>query len=267
MAAAPFWMDFATSAFSAGLSKTICSPVENVKLVQQRYHVSLPEACSFINSHKGPLGFFSSNTVNVLRYFPTQAFNFAFKGYIKNKINFQPQNVFAKILVNIVTGGLAGSLSLILVYPLDVIRSHQATSEKPMSMIQAVEHVGFGGLYSGLTISFLGVFVYRGVYFGLYDTLSTTVPQNSVLGRFAMGYTVTVVAGLVTYPIDTIRREMMWGSCGTIQAVSNIYDQSGLLGFWSGALCNTLRGLLGAFVLVGVDFFVDFLSPKPPKTR
>lgn len=63
-------------------------------------------------------------------------------------------------------------------------------------------------------ISCVGIFVYRGFYFGLYDTLKPMFlgPDAGFLLSFCLGYGVTVTAGLMSYPIDTIRRRMMMTS-------------------------------------------------------
>jgi solute carrier family 25 (adenine nucleotide translocator) protein 4/5/6/31 len=68
--------------------------------------------------------FISGNLANVLRYFPTQALNFAFKDTIKAVFKVQkdaPQ--YVKFGTNILSGGMAGSLSLTLVYSLDFART------------------------------------------------------------------------------------------------------------------------------------------------
>ena len=68
--------------------------------------------------------FISGNLANVLRYFPTQALNFAFKDTIKATFKVAkdaPQ--YVKFGTNIASGGMAGSLSLTLVYSLDFART------------------------------------------------------------------------------------------------------------------------------------------------
>jgi len=62
------------------------------------------------------------------RYFPTQAFNFAFKDTIKGlfpKAN--PKTDFWRFFaINLASGGLAGAGSLLIVYPLDFARTRLA---------------------------------------------------------------------------------------------------------------------------------------------
>ena len=65
---------------------------------------------------------------NVLRYFPTQALNFAFKDTVKG-IFATPKDASAamKFATNITSGGVAGTLSLTFVYSLDYARTRLVT--------------------------------------------------------------------------------------------------------------------------------------------
>ena len=65
------------------------------------------------------------NLADVLRFFPTQAFNFAFKDTIKKAAFKTPKDAppSLKLATNIASGGAAGTISLLLVYPLDYART------------------------------------------------------------------------------------------------------------------------------------------------
>eukprot|EP00490_Sorites_sp_Unknown_P002260 CAMPEP_0114662890 /NCGR_PEP_ID=MMETSP0191-20121206/25824_1 /TAXON_ID=126664 /ORGANISM="Sorites sp." /LENGTH=101 /DNA_ID=CAMNT_0001900613 /DNA_START=734 /DNA_END=1039 /DNA_ORIENTATION=+ len=81
---------------------------------------------------------------------------------------------------------------------------------------------------------------------------------------FALGYAVTVSAGLLSYPIDTIRRRMMMTSGaavkykGSMDATMQIMKNEGVSSFFKGAGANILRGMAGAGTLAGFDVFTDF---------
>ena len=79
---------------------------------------------------------------------------------------------------------------------------------------QTLASDGIGGLYRGFVISCVGIFIYRGLYFGIYDTVKPIMigDGGSFLASFALGWAVTVVSGLASYPIDTVRRRMMMTS-------------------------------------------------------
>ena len=71
------------------------------------------------------------NAANVLRYFPTQALNFAFKDSIKKAIGRNKKDGYLLwFLANMASGGIAGSLSLMFVYSLDYCRTRLANDNK-----------------------------------------------------------------------------------------------------------------------------------------
>merc|ERR1712115_543884 len=92
---------------------------------------------------------------------------------------------------------------------------------------QTMKTDGIAGLYRGFVISAVGIFVYRGFYFGLYDTVRPMMPEGAgPLTSFALGYAVTVSAGIASYPIDTIRRRMMMrAGAGTLAGFDEFKKQ------------------------------------------
>ena len=80
--------------------------------------------------------------------------------------------------------------------------------------VKTIKSDGIQGLYRGFVISCVGIFIYRGMYFGLYDSIKPIVlgDNASVFLSFILGWIVTVTAGLMSYPIDTVRRRMMMTS-------------------------------------------------------
>merc|ERR1712034_149195 len=122
---------------------------------------------------------------------------------------------------------------------------------------------GIQGLYRGFSFSAVGIFIYRGMYFGLYDTLKPMLlgADAGVGASFILGWAVTVTAGLMSYPIDTIRRRMMMTSGsgakykGSIDCGVQILKNEGFMSMMKGAGANILRGIAGAGVLAGFDKF------------
>lgn len=70
---------------------------------------------------------------------------------------------------------------------------------------------GIAGLYRGFTLSCVGIIVYRGFYFGLYDTIKPIAlgEDAGLTVSFLLGYAVTVFSETLAYPIDTVRRRLM----------------------------------------------------------
>jgi len=65
---------------------------------------------------------------NVMRYFPTQALNFAFKDTYRDWFcPFNPKTERVKYFFgSMLSGGAAGATSLLFVYPLDFVRTRLA---------------------------------------------------------------------------------------------------------------------------------------------
>jgi len=104
--------------------------------------------------------------------------------------------------INMASGGLAGSGSLAIVYPLDYARTRLAsdvgTGKREFTgLIDCLTKTaakGPGALYNGFGVSVMGIFPYRGVYFGMYDTLSDANPYNKSDNTFLRLVTKFVVA-------------------------------------------------------------------------
>merc|ERR1719219_2523044 len=212
---------------------------------------------------EGVLPFWRGNLANVLRYFPTQALNFAFKDTIKSMFKTSkdaPQ--YVKFGTNILSGGFAGSLSLLFVYSLDYARTRLANAAKTKGgerqfnglidvYKKTIKSDGIAGLYRGFVISCVGIFIYRGMYFGLYDSLKPILlgeRPNPVLSFF-LGWVVTTVAGLGGYPIDTVRRRMMMTSGGGVKyngsmdCFAKVIKAEGVGSLFKGAGANIMGGV------------------------
>ena len=80
-------------------------------------------------TEQGIGAFWRGNGTNIIRYFPTQAFNFAFKDTIRAMFpKVDKKTEFGKFFAcNVAAGGLAGAGSLMIVYPLDYARTRLAS--------------------------------------------------------------------------------------------------------------------------------------------
>jgi len=280
---------FMLSGCAAVISKTAAAPIERIKMVVQNQDEMLRKGTlpkpftgimdcgKWIMSNEGVAAFWKSNFTNCLRYFPTQALNFTFKSWVKQvpllKKN-KADSTLTAATKNITAGGLAGGGSLTFVYSLDYARTRLANDlkgskkgggEREFNGLldvykKTLASDGFAGLYRGFVISFVGIFVYRGFYFGLYDTIMPMFPkeQAGLAVSFCVGYAVTVLAGLASYPIDTIRRRMMMTSGNaaiqyksSIDCAAQILKNEGFASYFKGAGANILRGIAGAGVLAG----------------
>ena len=120
---------------------------------------------------EGVYPFWRGNLANVLRYFPTQALNFAFKDQIKALFKTSKDaSSSAKFATNIASGGFAGTMSLLFVYSLDYARTRLANDAKGKGgerqfnglidvYAKTLKSDGIQGLYRGFAISAVGIFM------------------------------------------------------------------------------------------------------------
>lgn len=284
-----FAENFALSGAAAIVAKTVAAPIERVKQMVQnqgemlkagrldRPYNGVVDCAMRTMSSEGLASFWRGNTANIIRYFPTQAQNFAFKDTIKQTFKTSKNDSFIKKLgMNCASGGAAGALSLAFVYSLDFARTRLASDVKAKNNAErqysglldvyrkTLATDGIPGQYRGFIISCVGIIVYRGFYFGLYDTVSPFMKnkqgQSNVLLNFILAYGVTVASGLLSYPLDTIRRRMMMTVGGdskyknSIDCTAQILRKEGVPALFKGAGANILRGFAGAGVLAGFDW-------------
>lgn len=280
-----FLKDLAAGGVSGAVAKTLTAPIERVKLLIQTQDANpkimsgeVPRYTGIVNcftrvtAEQGFWSFWRGNVANIVRYFPTQAFNFAFKDTIKDLFpSYSPKTDFAKFFAtNMASGGMAGAMSLLIVYPLDFARTRLAAdvgsgAQREFSgLVDCLAKIGKSSpmaLYQGFGVSVQGIVVYRGSYFGLYDTAKGVLPKDSpFLAKFMVAQVVTNVAGILSYPFDTVRRRLMMTSgskeklySGTVDAFVKISQNEGMGAFFKGAFSNVLRGIGGAVVLVMYD--------------
>merc|ERR1712121_22246 len=250
-----FVENFMLSGVAAGVSKTAAAPIERVKLMVQNQSEMIKQGildrpyngvvdCTMrVLKSEGVLPFWRGNLANVLRYFPTQALNFAFKDKVKAVFNVpKTAGKGTKFAANIASGGCAGTMSLIFVYSLDYARTRLANDAK-----------GKGG----------GERQFNGLIDVYVKTLKPILLGHdaSVIVSFLLGWVITVTAGLASYPIDTIRRRMMMTSGQAVKYKNSldcgvqILKNEGFMSMMKGAGANVLRGVAGAGVLAGFDAF------------
>ena len=228
---------------SAAVSKTAAAPIERIKLLIQnqdemlkagrldRKYSGIGDCFRRTAASEGVASLWRGNTANVVRYFPTQALNFAFRDTYKSMFAYKKErDGYTKWMMgNLASGGAAGATSLLFVYSLDYARTRLANDAKSAKgggdrqfnglvdvYRKTLASDGLAGLYRGFGPSVLGIVVYRGLYFGMYDSIKPVLLvgplEGSFLASFLLGWTVTTAAGVASYPLDTVRRRMMMTS-------------------------------------------------------
>ncbi|KAL3495414.1 mitochondrial carrier domain-containing protein [Aspergillus germanicus] len=281
-----FVVDFLMGGVSAAVSKTAAAPIERIKLLIQnqdemlragrldRKYNGIADCFRRTAAAEGVVSLWRGNTANVIRYFPTQALNFAFRDTYKSMFAYKKErDGYAKWMMgNLASGGAAGATSLLFVYSLDYARTRLANDAKSAKgggdrqfngLVDVYKKTlasdGIAGLYRGFGPSVLGIVVYRGLYFGMYDSIKPVLLvgplEGSFLASFLLGWTVTTGAGIASYPLDTVRRRMMMTSgeavkyASSFDAFRQIVAREGVKSLFKGAGANILRGVAGAGVL------------------
>lgn len=287
-----FMIDLAAGGVSGGISKTVVAPIERVKLIlqtqdastqiaQDKRYKGILDVFRRIPAEQGVASLWRGNMANIIRYFPTQALNFAFKDkYKKIFVRHDPKSDFWKFFAgNLASGGAAGATSLAFVYPLDFARTRLGAdvgkqgSRQFTGLGNCISTIykkdGLKGLYGGFGVSVGGIIVYRAAFFGGFDTAKGIFikdPKNPpIILSWVLAQSVTTAAGFLSYPFDTVRRRMMMQAgrgeilyTSTFDCWKKIAVKEGPRAFFKGALSNVIRGSGGALVLVLYDQIQKF---------
>ena len=222
--------------------------------------------------NEGVLGLWAGNGVNLIRIFPAKAVIFAsndmYKGMLR-KWTGTPRDQPLSGAASFFAGGLAGMSASACTYPLDFARGRisgklaSGMGKKEyggivQTIALTVKDEGFLAVYKGVTPTLMGAMPYEGIKFGTVGLLEKLFPRNefdagggsaSPTRKMLFGGIGGVMAGLITYPNDTVRRLLqVQGSRGTAvryagywDCVRQTYRAEGLARFYRGCGINIVR--------------------------
>ncbi|KAJ7515281.1 hypothetical protein O6H91_22G009000 [Diphasiastrum complanatum] len=295
-----FPKDFVAGAIMGGVAHTVVAPIERAKLLLQTQESNMVIVAGKQHRYKGMLdcilrvakeegirSLWRGNGSSVMRYYPSLALNFAFKDLYRAMLisGKSDQDALSNIPSNFLAGAAAGCTSLIFVYPLDIAHTRLAADigRGEVRQFRGLFHFtktiyckdGIRGVYRGLPASIHGMIVHRSVYFGGFDTAKDFMLKESqhppFWKRWLVAQAVTTSAGLISYPLDTVRRRMMMQSglekqvfMNTIDCWRKIYQLEGVSSFYRGAVSNMFRGTGAAFILVLYDELKHLINGEIP---
>ncbi|XP_068652041.1 probable ADP,ATP carrier protein At5g56450 [Aristolochia californica] len=293
-----FHRDLLAGAIMGGAVHTIVAPIERAKLLlqTQESNIAIVGAggqrrfkgmldCIFRTvREEGILSLWRGNGSSVLRYYPSVALNFSLKDLYRAMLrNGQSQdtNLMSGPFANFVAGSAAGCTTLIIIYPLDIAHTRLAADigKTEVRQFRGIVHFlntiykkdGITGIYRGLPASLHGMIIHRGLYFGGFDTAKEMMSEESnpdlpLWKRWVVAQAVTTSAGLLSYPLDTVRRRMMMQSGldkrvyeSTLDSWRKIYRTEGVASFYRGAVSNMFRSMGAAATLVLYDEIKKFM--------
>lgn len=294
-----FQRDLMAGAVMGGLVHTIVAPIERAKLLLQtqesnaaivsgphRRFKGMVDCIVRTVREEGILSLWRGNGSSVIRYYPSVALNFSLKDLYRSILrsgNCLDDHFVSGASANFIAGAAAGCTTLIIIYPLDIAHTRLAADlGSPNSrQFHGISHFlttiyrkeGIRGIYRGLPASLQGMVVHRGLYFGGFDTIKEMMSGDknklelALWKRWVVAQAVTTSAGLVSYPLDTVRRRMMMQSGvehamygSTFDCWKKIYRTEGVASFYRGALSNVFRSTGAAAILVLYDEIKKFMN-------
>eukprot|EP00250_Pteridium_aquilinum_P002201 c12394_g1_i1 orf=247-1338(-) len=284
-----FSRDLITGALMGGVAHTVVAPIERTKLLLQtqdsnvaimgghhKRYSGMLDCMVRIVKEEGLSSLWRGNGSSVLRYYPSVALNFSCKDLYRTILSSgeKTKDIVKAAQHNFIAGALAGCTALMVVYPLDIAHTRLAADmgRADARQFKGLHHFintiykkdGMRGLYRGLPASIQGMIVHRSVYFGGFDTAKDIMLKESTSipfwKRWMAAQAVTTSAGLISYPLDTVRRRMMMQAgleremyVNTLDCWKKIYRTEGARSFYRGAVSNIFRGTGAALILVLYD--------------
>ncbi|GKY94983.1 hypothetical protein MPSEU_000462900 [Mayamaea pseudoterrestris] len=203
----------------------------------------------------------------------------------------------SQFITSIVSGGLAGASSTTLLYPFEFLRTRLAMDvgaleqRKYVGMKQVVSSIlrsdGIRGFFQGYGVALAGGVVYRILFLGGYDAIKDEVlyrkqqrelrSSDAIAGngfsspssvqltwseRMVIAQSISLTAGTLCYPFDSVRRRMMMQAgqattersyASSVDCMRQVLRKEGVRGFYLGIGPNLVRSVSGALLLVGYD--------------
>ncbi|CAJ1958636.1 unnamed protein product [Cylindrotheca closterium] len=274
------------------IAKTATNPLERIKMLSQTGEHGLQSSGVLslyrsIIQNEGIMGLWAGNGANLLRVFPAKAVVFSsndmYQGLFR-KLTKTPEGQNLAPFYAFFAGGFAGMSATACTYPLDFARgrisgklAQQGMNKEYNGIIRtvvvSVRDEGFLALYKGVTPTLIGALPYEGIKFGTVAFLERSFPteeKTSPVRKMVFGGLGGVMAGLITYPNDTIRRLLqLQGSRGTnaeyagyFDCVRKTYQAEGIARFYRGMTINIIRMAPNAAVQFGSYELLKQLTAK-----
>ncbi|KAG5356404.1 Mitochondrial folate transporter/carrier [Yarrowia sp. B02] len=182
-------------------------------------------------------------------------------------------------LRDLVAGTVAGSVSTVLMHPLDLLKIRLQLDGNLGQVLRSLREPGpykgrfrslYSGLYRGLGINVLGNAAGYGVYFSLYGLVKQLRLFDGPHSFFCNALITGTATSLATNPLWVLKTRICSTNAGHVDAYSSmldgarrIYAQDGLRGFWRGQL-PSLLGVVQAAVQFG---FYDWAKQQVRQAR
>tara|TARA_B100000242_G_C43054960_1_gene493511 strand:- start:443 stop:1276 length:834 start_codon:yes stop_codon:yes gene_type:complete len=247
------YKNFIIGGFAGGISRSVTSPLEVIKVLQQNYpntygKQGILRILTDTTKNNGFKSFFKGNLTNCLRIVPQNAIQLSAFNYFNNHLNdIYPDK---KRINSFNAGAIAGIISYTAIYPLELIRSKlsvnidsrtKAYNNLGSALIQTYKNNGINGLYRGWIVSSIGMIPYQGITFLTYKYLDDKINITSSYKGLISGSFAGFAAVSATYPFDVIKRKYhLTGEMGNksynsyYDIIKTTYKSYGVRGFYRG---------------------------------
>ena len=243
--------NFFIGGLSSGISRTFVAPIELYRL--QRQNKFIPNSTlKAVYKKEGISYFWKGNGVNCIRAFPQFAINYTIFQKLK-KFNSN----------NFVNGCISGSISMIIIYPLETTRtflSLQTNNNKYSGIYDVIKKNNIRNLYRGLQMSMIGFGSWSGFQWGFLHYYNDLFKNTVLDTKLVTGGLSAITAVSITYPTDLIRRRLQLQGFdnsvpkynGIKDAIFKIYKHEGIRGFYRGLHANYIKSA----PLFSIQFFI-----------
>jgi solute carrier family 25 phosphate transporter 23/24/25/41 len=264
---------FVCGGISGGISRTITSPLERLKLLYQTTYTetktpTVMQGLQDVYKKHGFVSLFKGNSLSIFMSVLEQALRFAIIEYSKTHF----QDDYGHIDKNhfLYIGVITGILSSLIIFPFDVVRIRMITSQEKHTVITKIKKIyhnfGYAGFYMGLAPHLISVLPSGSLNVFFYNNLKKFLVsdkdlENPKVTKFMfLGGFAAYITGTVTYPFNLITSRMIFLNrdvkiygerVGFIKAISNTYKNEGFSGFFKGYTASILRVFIGQSINFG----------------
>lgn len=233
----------------AGMTaKSIVAPIDRIKIMYQvssaKFRLrDVPGVAYKIIQAEGVTALWKGNFATMIRVFPYSGIQFMVfdrcKSFFLHRHDHEQNSAgpssgsgasIKKMglspFESLISGSIAGAVSVVATYPLDLTRAQLAVLKKKKRhvgsgankgfisvLVGNYQNRGFRGLFRGVTPTLLGILPYSGVAFTINEQAKREIQivtgrQPTTIERMQCGALSGLVAQSMTYPLEVTRRRM-----------------------------------------------------------
>lgn len=274
-----FLVDALGGGIASAVDTTIKAPFTRVGLLlqvqpaqprippRQRFAGSL-DCLRRITETEGWPALWRGNSAAVLRAFPAAALTGVLRQSVDKVVLEGAGAGRDSFVARLLSGTASGALVLLLIHPIDTLRIRLVADvgvedEREFKGLRdsaaAVWNAdGIGGFYRGFGLAVLGIAVYRGVFYLVYRAGKEAAEEVGG-GLATLGVVATIAAGIVSYPMDTIRARLVMEAgresrerMGVVECARRIRDEEGASAFFAGIQVKLLGGFATSLLLLAI---------------